>query len=115
MNEVNAIISQTMEQLNASRFNAPAKMDDMAKAEAAAKDFEAVFMSQMLTPMFEGLKPDPMFGGGHAEEIYQSLIIQEYGKILAERGGIGIADSVKQTILEMQSKQSANPFEGEVE
>ena len=115
MNEVNAIISQTMHQLNAGKFNAPKETTDDAKAEAAAQEFEAVFMSQMLTPMFEGLEPDPFFGGGHAEKIYQSLMIQEYGKILAERGGLGIADAVKGTILEMQSKQTVNPFEGEAQ
>lgn len=82
----------------------PTPMMDEKKAEAAAKDFEAVYISQMLTHMFEGIKTDGMFGGGNAENIFRSMMVDEYGKMLSQNGGIGIASSVQNEILQMQSQ-----------
>lgn len=75
------------------------------KLDAAAKDFEAVFLSQMLSHMFAGIETDGMFGGGHSEDIYRSMMVQEYGKILAESGGIGLSDALKAEIIAMQEGQ----------
>lgn len=66
---------------------------------AAAEDFEAVFLSQMLAPMFAGIKTDGPFGGGHAEEIFRSMLVEETGKTIARAGGIGIADAVYRQLL----------------
>lgn len=78
------------------------KGSDTQAVDAAAEDFEAVFLAEMLKPMFEGLEPDPVFGGGKGEEIFQSMMIQEYGKVLAQSGGVGIADRVKEELIKMQ-------------
>ncbi|MGM0562138.1 MAG: rod-binding protein [Pseudomonadota bacterium] len=73
-----------------------------AQVKETAKDFEAVFISQMMAPMFEGLETDGYFGGGQAEGMYRSLMIDEIGKSVARRGGIGIADSVAREMMKMQ-------------
>lgn len=85
-----------------------AKSNDEAareKARKAAKDFEAVFISQMLEQMDKGIKSDGMFGGGHAEDVNRSMLNQEYGKIIAQRGGIGISDAVFNEMLKLQAPQ----------
>ena len=71
--------------------------------ENAAKEFEAVFLSQVFAHLFEGVGSDPLFGGGSAEETFQDFLIEEYGKQVADRGGIGIADHVKAQLIELQS------------
>lgn len=68
--------------------------------EEVAQDFESIFISQMLQPMFEGIKTDGILGGGFGEEIYRSMLIDEYSKDIASGGGIGIADQI---IEEMQA------------
>lgn len=80
---------------------------NMKEIEDAAKDFEAVFMSEMLKPMFAEVKTDPMFGGGKGEDVFQGMMISEYGKIMAERGGIGIADHVKEEMIRIQEALNA--------
>jgi Rod binding domain-containing protein len=75
---------------------------DIAKV---ARDFEAMFLSQMFQCMFEGVKADTTFGGGNAENMYRSMMIDEYGKQVAKRGGIGIADQVSRTLLAAQEKR----------
>lgn len=102
--------------LSASMFQASAgRMDDMAaaakgaskeknnaKIEAAAKDFEAMFITEMLKPMFEDIKPDPFFGGGKGEEIFQGFMLEEYGKLMAETGQLGISSMIKAQMIQMQ-------------
>ncbi len=68
----------------------------------AAEDFEAMFLSQMLAPVFAGLGKDSMFGGGPGEQVYRSMMVQEYGKAIAGAGGLGIADTVEREILKLQ-------------
>ena len=71
----------------------------------AAEEFEAVFLQQMLEPMFAGIKTDGLFGGGQGEYMFRSLMTQEYGKTLARTGGIGLADSVMREMLRLQEAQ----------
>lgn len=70
--------------------------------DKTAEDFEAVFISQMLEHMFADVKTDENFGGGQAEEVYRSMMIDQYGKLMARTGGIGVADHVKRELLKMQ-------------
>ncbi len=71
------------------------------QARQAAEDFEAVFISQMLAPMFEGLDDD-YFGGGPGNDIYRSMLVEHYGKSVARAGGFGLADAVQREILRLQ-------------
>ena len=75
---------------------------DEAVATKVAKDFEAVFISEFLGSMFTGVKADGPFGGGAGEEIFRSLLLDQYGQSLASQGGFGIADTVKRHLLGMQ-------------
>lgn len=75
----------------------------MEKIDETAKEFESVFLSQMLQHMFAGLEEaDEWFGGGEGEEMFKSLLIDEYGKKMSQAGGIGIADHIKREMLELQ-------------
>lgn len=75
---------------------------DHTKAREAAKEFESVFLTTMLSSMFEGVDVPEPFGGGHAEQQYRGLLIAEYGKDLSAGGGIGLADHVFREILAAQ-------------
>lgn len=79
---------------------------DMASAKKAAQGFEAVFLSQMFGQMFQGLGPDKMFGGGQGEEMFRSMLLDEYSKSIVKRGGVGIADSVMHSLISQQEKRS---------
>lgn len=72
------------------------------RIDETAKDFEANFMAEMMKPMFEGLHPDENFGGGKGEEVFRDFLIQEYGKKIAETGGIGIAAAVREEMIRQQ-------------
>jgi peptidoglycan hydrolase FlgJ len=74
-----------------------------AEAQRIGKDFEQMFLSQMLQPMFEGIGEGP-FGGGYGEKMFKSMQLDEYAKALTRSGGIGIADAVAREMLRLQEK-----------
>lgn len=68
----------------------------------AAIDFEAVYLGEMLKPMFETVEVDSTFGGGSAEETWRGMLVEEYAKSIAKGGGIGLASSVEKEMLKLQ-------------
>ncbi|CAA7623187.1 rod-binding protein [Magnetospirillum sp. SS-4] len=85
-----------------------------ATAAKVGRQFEAQFVSQMFQHMFEGIKTDGVFGGGSAEGMFRSLLIDEYGKMVANRGsidasakggGFGIGAAVQKMLLKHQEVQ----------
>ena len=76
---------------------------DPKVADRTAREFEAMFLSEMLQPVFAHLKTGTgTFGGGHGEDTYQAMLVDEYGKTMAKHGGIGIAAMVRREILKTQ-------------
>ena len=81
---------------------APKPTASTTKADAAAKEYESVFISQFLGSMFSGIKTDEMTGGGQGEEMFRSLMINEFGKSIEQRGGFGLATHMKAQLLKSQ-------------
>lgn len=88
------------------KARAAAKGLSAEKVDAAAQEFEAQFISQMLENMFSTVDTNPVLGGGEGEDAYKTLLVDEYGKLLARAGGIGVADHVKRELLRVQESES---------
>ena len=75
---------------------------DMSKKEVqkAARDFEAMFASLMLKSMRSTVGKDPLTGGGQGEEIYRSLLDQEYASIMVSGDGLGLAKIIEQQLTD---------------
>lgn len=82
----------------------PSQVRNYDKIAAKAKEFEAVFLSEMMKPMFEGVDVDPLFGGGNSENIFRGMLTEEYGKKIAETKSIGIADFVMRELIRVQQE-----------
>ena len=64
-----------------------------AAVRKAAQAFEASFLAEMLKN--SGVNATPSgFGGGAGEEAFASFLTQEYARLIAERGGVGLAEQV---------------------
>lgn len=77
---------------------------EMQKTQETAKEFEATFISEMIKPMFEGIETEGMFGGGKGEEIFRGILVSEYGKIIANAGGIGLSNQIRDQMIKMQNE-----------
>jgi Rod binding domain-containing protein len=80
-----------------------APQDDRALRETA-EAFEAAFLAEMLQQT--GLNAMPSsFGGGAGEEAFSSLLTEEYARLLAERGGIGLAEQVFEALKQRTHRE----------
>ena len=88
----------------------PMPTANAAAADKASKDYEQVFISQFLGSMFSGISSDSVTGGGEGEEMFRSLMIDQYAKGIEGNGGFGIAAQMKAELLKHQ--QAAAPQAG---
>lgn len=70
-----------------------------AALRKVATDLEAAFLAEMLKHAGLGTGPDS-FGGGIGEAQFASYLNQEHARLLAERGGIGLAEGIYRALLE---------------
>ena len=102
-------LQSAQSQAGAAQANA-AKNAMMAAAHAkqAAKNaelgqkFESMTLSNLLSPMWEGLSTDGPFGGGEAEGPMRSFYIAAIAKEMAKKGGIGISNMMQKELLKLQ-------------
>lgn len=76
--------------------SAPRKPDVAAAERAARKTaeaFESAFLAEMLKHTGINRTPDSG-GGGAGEEAFASFLTGEYARLIAERGGVGLAEQI---------------------
>jgi len=97
----NAFLAQT---LAAKSGDAPNVAGVRTEEQAAkvANEFESFFLGQMVEGMFTGLDGGGPFSGGAGEKAFSGLLHEEYAKVFAKNGGIGLSDQLKTEILRMQ-------------
>ncbi len=84
----------------APRLPAAANLAAVAKS---AHDFEAMAIGQLLQPMFDTVDTaNGMFGGGPGEAAWKPMLVQEFAKQIARRGGLGLAKPIYDAMIRMQ-------------
>ena len=88
--------------LNDRRFdsvrNAPStnkSAEEEGKLKDACRDFEAIFIKQMLDSMKKTVQKTGLMEGGMAEDIFENMLYDEYSKVMAKTGNFGIADMLQ--------------------
>ncbi len=72
---------------------------DKVAARKAAREFEGLFVGMMLKSMRETVGKDMLAGKGQSDEIYRSMLDQEYVKAVVERGGLGLAKMIEAQLI----------------
>ena len=75
-----------------------------AGIDKAAKDFEAVFINEMMSSMFSEVKTDGPFSGGPGADMFRSMMVDQYSKSIASQGGLGLGPAIKREMLSLQEK-----------
>jgi peptidoglycan hydrolase FlgJ len=109
---MDANIQSAMMMAQQAPIVAPQATNNAEKAGKVAKEFEGVFISQFLGSMFSGIKADSEFGGGEGEEMFRSLMVDQYGKQMETRGGFGLAAAVQRQLLKHQGSNIPNSASG---
>ena len=73
------------------------------KLKKVSQDFEGLFVGMMMKSMRETVAKDKLTGGGHGEEVYRSMLDQEYVAAAVKRGGFGLAKQIEKELVGQES------------
>ncbi len=77
------------------------------QAKKVSQDFEALFVGMMMKSMRETVGKDKLTGGGHGDDVYRSMLDQEYAAASVKRGGgLGIAKMIEKDIIRQESRNA---------
>jgi hypothetical protein len=65
----------------------------------ALDEFNATLLSSMLEPIYENIEPDPLTGGGFAEETLNHFLINEYAKEITKDGNFKVDPNLNKQLL----------------
>lgn len=68
---------------------------------AVAVKFEAMFLTQVLDLAGVAKSPEG-WNGGHGEEAFRGHLLEQKGMLMAEAGGIGLAEHVFEALLKRE-------------
>ncbi len=77
-----------------------------AALRQAANDLEAAFLTEMLKSAGLGKARDSL-GGGAGEDHFSSLLVREQAEAMTRAGGIGLAESLFNSLLEAENGPSS--------
>ena len=70
---------------------------------AAARQFEAMAIGELLRPIFDTVDTSHgPFGGGEGETAWKPMLVGEIAHHIADHGGLGLARPVMEQMLRMQ-------------
>jgi flagellar protein FlgJ len=79
-----------------------AELAKRGEIKKTAEQFEASFLSSMLSTMFQGVTTSEPFGGGPGEDMWKSFLAEAMAKQMAKAGGVGVSRAVAREMLKMQ-------------
>ena len=78
------------------------------QARKVSQDFEGLLVGMMMKSMRATLGKDKLTGGGHGEDVYRSILDQEYANASVKQGrGLGIAKIIEKDIIRQESRKVA--------
>ncbi|MFD2172996.1 rod-binding protein [Rhodobacter lacus] len=90
-------LSDSSSATSAKATGSGATRPDDAHLREKAKDLEAAFLAEMLKLAGVG-KMQESFNGGAGEEQFSSFLADEYARNMVDKGGIGLAESIFQSL-----------------
>jgi len=76
-----------------------------AQAHKIGQDFEGLFLGMMMKSMRATVGENTLTGGGHGEEVFRSLLDQQYATIAAKRG-LGLAPLIEKEIIRQEESRN---------
>lgn len=84
-----------------------------AKIRELSQEFESIFLNLMLSAMRKSVPKSELMDGGNGEEIFRSMLDQEYAKSMAQRDMTGLARAIESSLLGKPSlSQAINKVKG---
>lgn len=100
------LASNPLSKVNGGGKANPGNQD--AALKKTSQDFEALFIGMMLKSMRATVGKDSLTGGGHGEEVYRSMLDQEYAQEAAKGGALGLCRGLEEQLARHIGQSDAN-------
>ena len=80
--------------LGALRNGKQSRETELERLAEVAKEFETLLVEMMIKSMRQNVPESPLFGESNAREIFQDMLDGQYAKIMVDRKGFGISESL---------------------
>ena len=70
----------------------------------ASVEFESIFVKMMLSQMKKSVEKSGLINGGHAEEIFDDMLYDEYAKNISKTESLGIAEEIYKSLSKSRPK-----------
>lgn len=105
--DMNRGIEQDLRRAKTRNTGAEPDAKTRASARKVAREFEAMFTGMMLKSMRSTSGPDKLTGGGRGEEVFQSMLDQEYATAISQQGSVGLAQTIEKQLLDDARRQAS--------
>ena len=84
---------------NGEQGKSAAEMDKQ-RLKLAAREFESLFLEQMVKEMRNATPESDFLGHEKGQELFQEMLDGEFVRLMTEAGGIGLADFLVRSLAE---------------
>jgi len=102
-----------------TNYDPTSRQREESRLKDASKQFEQVFMLQMLKEMDKSVEKSKLFGDGKDEETFKDMLNQERAKAWSDNGGVGLAqliyDQMRNQIADKQPGAGGEDPAGQLE
>lgn len=99
MAQIQAITASQDSALGGAGLN-PKAAKSLKEIKKLAQDFESIFSGIMLKSMRASIQKSGFMDGGNAEDIYRSMLDQEYSKSMAQTSNSSLAKNIEQYLID---------------
>jgi flagellar protein FlgJ len=89
----------------AKQAGVPDAAKKRAEVREVAEQFESLFLNLVMKSMRDTIQKSGLIDGGNAENIYTSMLDDEYAKQMAAQHSTGLADSIAEFMLRTAGDQ----------
>ncbi len=100
--------------INSATAAAPAKEAPDPKALQAARDFESIFVRQMLKSLEKTTAAGAGTQASAGEKTYGSMIVDTLSESISKSGGLGLADVIAKSLMAEHPSLAAKSVQTEV-
>jgi flagellar protein FlgJ len=81
---------QNRVQQGKNRLTAEQQQRNDERLKEACKDFQSIFVKQMLDAMRKTVNEQGLLYGGRAEEIFEDMLYEKYAQKISDTAGLGL-------------------------
>ncbi|MFP4491882.1 MAG: rod-binding protein [Spirochaetaceae bacterium] len=85
-----------------SKLGDSAKKTEDDRLKEVCKDFQSIFVKQMLDSMRKTVNKEGLLSGGHAEEIFEDMLYDEYAEQISNTADLGLDDIMYQQLSQQK-------------